>query len=1068
MMFLRAFTAFLALFSLAVHAESCDTPSTFKQVQLNEDDFLISVLRLNGRPLWDGLDLYIVDNHVLIPASLFVDAMALDWNVDIPNTTIKPLGEEPHCDFTVNFNASSAANNESSIAWAVDDFDLYFDIALLPRLLPIEYELNRSLLHLNLYSGEIGYIEDEESVTTIPTFYKKEEVFADRVIDDEYQWYTSPLLSYRVTTSDTRSQQERTSINLNAGFDLLQHESNLRISRTKSDELHFFRLKRTVNDFANSYTDKGLTYELGDIQLIGDNLVTSATQSLGVVFHNEERRGRRNFTKTTIEEFVLPGWRVQLFRNGQFIDEQFSDETNRVLFEDVDTFFGSNLFEIKLYGPEGQQETRTQSISVGDDQIQRGQVDYFFGFSDNNYRLLDGRVSNNEIGKSAIAKLGYGLSDSTTLSTVFQRIWFDDVPSNYLTTSIDTQLAGSALNLSVTNQSNGGHAAFVGWSGRLSAALAFNVSSRYLNDFTSQRFTELNTLQSDSAIRLNGQSELFGRFGWNANLIHRTFKNDEQQTTFGANINDNILGGTFSAGLNAISNSEEPLRGRLYYSKSISEWQVAGSWNFEPSNQFDTDSFYISLRWPYRLGEHRETRLQYRANGSNNIELQHQHNWGFKSFNIGAGASIAEGGEWTINLTLTGNINFNPYSNSFNFDRAATPSAGRIDAFAFLDMNRNNQFDSQEERLSGITFNGSSTWKYEETNDEGMARLLTGRAVQSLSINPASLPDPFMVASDNLIDVYSHGGGINRAALPIHTINDVEGTVFLVSNDSSRGAPNLKLNIVNDEGVVVAETRTESDGYFYVTKLAPGDYRLELDETYLQRNNLEVENTDIAFNAPETGDVIFLDDIKLLTPNRSEVVSVAEAHDSVIDANVLYEIQVGIFRHARSIYEVLKNMPVAPSSIQHYRNHDLAMTYVTVGGFSSLSDANAFLSAITTHPSFSEAFVSPVSRYTGDSWTRENVYYSIEEKIETSKRVVKAKKKFVLCQLAAYQSLSSMNPQILALHPELLLVPDSKKSPNFHRLLAPLNEQKQCNDVYLDHQYRTEPFKVNSTSVLHD
>ena len=1063
---IRAFATVLAIFCFALRAEECITPSSFKQVELDQDNFLISVLRLNGRPLWDGLDLYLVDDHVLVPASLFVDAMALDWNVDVGETSITPLGDSSYCNFSINFAKSPQSSAATDIAWAVDDFDLYFDIALLPLLLPIDYDLNTSLLHLNLFSEDIDHIESEDASAVVPTFYAKEEVFADRVIDDEYQWYTSPLVSYRLTVSDTREQPERTNLNLNSGFDLFQHETNFRVSRTNDNSLHFLRLKRTLNSLTNQYTDRGLTYEFGDIQLQGDNLVTTPNQSLGFLFHNEERRGNRNFTKTTIEEFVLPGWRVQLFRNGQFIDEKFSDDTNRVLFEDVDTFFGSNLFEIKLYGPEGQQETRTQSISIGDDQVQRGQVDYFFGINDNNHRLLDGKVGNGAINKSAIAKIGYGLTDATTISTSIQRLWFDDSPTNYVSASLDTQLSGSALNLSLTNQSDGGHAAFLGWSGRISEAFAFNVTSRYLNDFISQRYTELNSLKSDTSVRINGQSEYFDRFGWNVNLSHRTFDEREAQTSVGANINDNILGGTFSAGINAVSNSDNSLQGRLYYSKSLSGWQVASSWTFEPSNNFDTDSFYVALRWPYRLGEHRETRLQYRANGSNNIELQHQHNWGFDSFNIGAGASIAEGGDWTINLTLTGNINFNPYSQTFNFDRTASAAAGRIDAFAFFDSNRNNQYDDEEEKLAGIHFSGNSAWKKEATNNEGMARLLTSRDLQSLSVSPASLPDPFMVAQDSLVDVYTHSGGVNRVELPIHAINDVEGTVYLISDDSSRGAANLKLNIVNDTGEVVAEARTESDGYFYVTKLAPGDYRVVLDDTYLKRNSLTLENAEIAFNAPENGDVIFLDDIKLLTPSRTETTDTLVASNSVVNANTLYEVQVGIFRHARSIYEVLKHLPVSPSSIQHYRNHTLAMTYVTVGGFSSLSDANAFLTAIKQHPAFKESFVSPVSRYTGEQWTKESVYYSLEERIETSTQAIK-KQKYVLCQLAAYQSLSSMNPQILALHPELLLVPDSKSSPSFHRLLAPLNEEGQCVDRYLDNQYRTVPFKVNSTSVLH-
>ncbi|WP_334012713.1 carboxypeptidase-like regulatory domain-containing protein [Alteromonas sp. S167] len=1054
------------LLSFCSYAEVCNTPSSFKKVTLSDDDFLISVLRLNGQPILDGFDVYAVNDRLLIPASLFIDAMSLDWELNIQSGYLaySDENESQVCSFEINFE--NMQDPSALFYWATDEFDLYIDVELIPSLLSVEYEYNLSLLHLNLFSNSLDANKKDNAIH-IPNFFKPDNAFADRTIDDEYQWYTSPLVSYRIAASKTRSQSERTSINFNSAFDLASHATNFRVSRVNDKSNHFLRFSRHIRDTSFGNPNTGLTYEFGDIQLLGDNLVTNPSQSLGFVLHNANQRGQRNFSKTTIEEFVLPGWRVQLFRNSQFIDEKFSDEQNRVVFEDVDTFYGNNLFELKLYGPEGQQETRTQTISVGEDQTQRGSVNFFLGASDNQYRLLDGQISDVGLGKSTIAKLGYGLTDSTTISASTQKIWINDEPLSYFAASIDTQFVGSALNASITKQKDRGIGAFFGWSGRIDSNLAFNFTHSQLNDFVSHRFDEARGLESETALRFNGKTTFGNRLGWNANLSRRTFSNRDEQNIVSLALNDTFLGGTASGGLTYTDNQQSSLLGRLYYSKLIEGWQVASSWDFKPSEHFDTESFYVALRWPYLLKQNRETRLQYRANGSSKLELLHTHNWSFDSFNLGMGASVAEGGDWSFNLTLTGNINYDPYASSFSYDRAATTSAGRVDAFAFFDKNRNNAFDGDDYAIEGVQFDGHARWKNNYTNENGRARLLTGHMTQSLSIKPSSLPDPFMVPTDNLVDVQTHGGGISRVELAVQAVNDVEGTVYLVGSTSSRGAPNLLLNVVDEDYTVVTQTRTESDGYFYMDRLPPGKYKLLVDDKYLERNNLVVQNGEIEFIAPEEGDVIFLDDIQVMLPtddanDNAEVVMTEPS----VQTNVSYEIQVGIFRHARSIHEVLKQLPVPTNAIQYYRNHNVAMTYVTVGQFDSFNAANAFLDTIKTHPAFSNAFVSPVSRYVGNEWRKEAVYTPLEERIEQSLSAIENTPNTVLCQLSAYYSKSSINPEILFRHQALMLLPNKKNNAEFYRLIAPMNADNDCTDDYFDSEYRKQPFKVNKDAVL--
>ncbi|WP_394221896.1 hypothetical protein [Alteromonas gracilis] len=1065
----RFIACLLIAFSSNAHSADCEIPKSFKRVSLNEDNFYITVLRLNGRPIWDGMDLYEVDGRFLIPISLLVDAMGLTWDINIPSNSIASNATEAQCSFNFTLSSTHSTSGDTPL-WSKDEFDLYIDLAVLPLLIPITYEFDRSLQVLTMASKDLAFIDTTQEESIAPTLYVKEDTTAGRVIGDAYTLYTSPLSGYRVSLQNNNAQSQRVALSVNSTFDLLQHATNFRVNKTDNQSQHFLRFSRTFNDMANVYNDNGLTYEFGDIQLQGDNVVLTPSQSLGAVIHNNDSLGRGNFSKTTIEEFILPGWRVQLFRNGQFIDERFSDDENKVLFEDVDTFFGTNHFELKLFGPEGQYETRNQIVDVGRDQIQKNKIDFSFGVSDNQYRLLDGKISDNGLGKAALARAGVGLTDTTSLSGTYQRLWLSDIPQNYYTGAINTQLPGSSLHISLTKQENNGHASFIGWNGRTNQGIAFNFSSRYLDDFTSQRYTENSLVKSETSMRVNGQLDLFGRLGWNANLSYLTFKKTSDSARLGLNMNNNFLGGTFSGGIVVGNNVIEPLTGRLYYSKQIEGWQISSAWDFTPSDSFDTENFYVALRWPYLQSQHRETRVQYRANGDKKLEIHHQHNWSFDFINVGFGGAFGEGGDWSINLTLTGNLNYNPYSKTLNFNRASSPVAGRVDAFAFLDSNRNSLYDPDEMPLESVRFQGNANWRNEYTNGEGKARLITLRNSQTVSIDATSLPDLYMIPADKNVEVITHSGGINRVNFPVHTVSDVEGNVFLMSDTQSRGAPRVLLNVVDESGESIASTFTESDGYFYVSQLPPGKYKLKIDEEYLLRNALTIDSSTLSFVAPLEGDAIYMDDIKLTKANikqsQNELVDDALVAQALhYNTNFIYEIQIGIFRHARSIFEVTKHLPVS-TSIQYYRNHDIAMTYVTVGGFNSLKEATQLLNTIQTHPVFAYAFISPVTRYQGNKWSEVFIVDESENTITVDEVLSKNTIKTHMCQLSAYLSKRSINPEIQATHSELLLVTQQVGEQKLYRLLAPLRNGKDCVDDYLDHQYREKPFIVSSETRL--
>ena len=127
----RLVLLFLLALTNSAFAANCNIDEPFKRVTLDEDNFYIAVLRLNGRPVWDGLDVYNVDDHLLVPVSLLVDAMGLNWNIDIPTNNIASQGAESHCDFDILF-PSTSADSRDFLYWSKDDFDLYIDVNALP------------------------------------------------------------------------------------------------------------------------------------------------------------------------------------------------------------------------------------------------------------------------------------------------------------------------------------------------------------------------------------------------------------------------------------------------------------------------------------------------------------------------------------------------------------------------------------------------------------------------------------------------------------------------------------------------------------------------------------------------------------------------------------------------------------------------------------------------------------------------------------------------------------------------------------------------------------------------
>lgn len=160
---------------------------------------------------------------------------------------------------------------------------------------------------------------------------------------------------------------------LGAAGDLLWHESQWRVQMTDDEGVRRFD-GTLAREFDRSYLQR---YELGRTTLAGHDLVRRRRTGAGVsVTNRPEGAAQATFSDHVIDGEAPAGWAVELYREGDLIDFQEVDEDGRFEFTQIDAFPGTNRYEIELYGPHGERETRRRTIEIGPGLLPPGTVHY--------------------------------------------------------------------------------------------------------------------------------------------------------------------------------------------------------------------------------------------------------------------------------------------------------------------------------------------------------------------------------------------------------------------------------------------------------------------------------------------------------------------------------------------------------------------------------------------------------------------------------------------------------------------------------------------------------------------
>jgi hypothetical protein len=584
-------------------------------------------------------------------------------------------------------------------------------------------------------------------------------------------------------------------------------------------------------------------FAVGDVQGLSSRLVPGAT-GRGLEVTNRPLFNPVAFDRTRFEGDLPSGWDAELYRNGELLAFRRSSGSQRYLFEDVPLVYGDNRFEVILYGPQGQQRSRLESINVGQSQVPAGKTWYWAGVSQPERNLLSDFVGRDDGGGppndaepgdfkrpklQAAIQVEHGLDRRTSVGVLAAMLLANNEKLTYVEGSVRRSVGSALVEAAVARDSHGGVAA------RAQAVAqwgSINVSADALlgNDFVingerEKRYRE-GRLSVDAPFKMGRQR--IAAHG-DVRLVDRGA--DDRTLNAAARLSTNINGFNLSTLINwqrQLGANEPPQADKLDVgligTGHIRNVRVRGEalWDVSPQARFR--SAELSAYWSASDRVDWEGAIGYDAAAKRGrARISHIHRFN----SVAAAASIEGGTDGSFAAALNLNFSLDSSAGGLRLSNQRLASTGSVEARVYRDSNDNGMRDAAEPWEAGAMITTGQRVSEEATNKQGVVRVGGLQPFQPIAvgIDTSSLPDPSLAPRKALQVVVPRPGVAAKLEIGLVGAGDIEG---MLVRDDGRGFEGLDVELVDAGGKAVATTRSDYDGFFLFERVAYGRYSLRL------------------------------------------------------------------------------------------------------------------------------------------------------------------------------------------------------------------------------------------------
>ena len=585
---------------------------------------------------------------------------------------------------------------------------------------------------------------------------------------------------------------------------------------------------------------KATHFALGDVSAVSTPLVSQSTVGRGGFVTNRPVDRPDSFDRTSFRGELPEGWEAELYRNGQLLAFAETRTDGRYEFIDLPLLYGQNNFEVVLYGPQGQVKRDNKTIPVGLDSIPPKQTYYWAGVHEAGEDLirLSGFAASRQAGWRGGIGFERGLNTKTSVAASLFSLQIDGNRYNYLEGSVRRAVGPTLVELSASSNLIGGTAL----RGQLLGALgdtqitaeAIWARGGFTSDRIEQKVNGRHSLSVDHNFTLG---EKIVPFHIDAQYETQTDGNNSLDLRARTSFNlrrfsvtgELIWGKRFSA---FGPDPPDQITGRVLVNGRIGKVRLRGeaSYRIAPEKRFER----VNFTGEWGAGE----RSNWRAELGYDVPLSRARAGigyvrRFDKFSLTASAEAATDGSVAAGLNLAFSLGPDPRNGKFRFSSNKLANNGQALAIVFRDKNRDGirQPDEPLEENVEITAGQSTAMTPTDKNGRAVIDNLQPFRPVLIGIDAGSLPDPYVQPSLPGVVITPRPGIAMTVELPLVAAGEVEGTLVRQGGGAISG---VGLELLDAEGRVVRETRTEFDGFFLFEGVPYGEYRVRIDKLSAQ------------------------------------------------------------------------------------------------------------------------------------------------------------------------------------------------------------------------------------------
>ena len=862
--------------------------------ELNDDNLIILQPQL-GEIRGDYIEAYQHENGTYLPLGHLMDILEL--GIGVNPATLEASGFFITEDNTFYLNGKT---NEAIIAGKkitfpagliiANPFEVYVDAQLLSQLLPLDFQLNMSQLALIINPREKlplqAKLERGEKWSRIAEWQKYDtNPYADAVeVKTPYKAASVPFADIRVGTEYNSVTGVRNNASVVAAGDLgyVNTETFASVDLRENDTVNAIRFKAGRSDRDGELLGplKAKEAYVGDVQSYPLPLVSTSQLGRGAKISNRDLLRPDQFDETDFYGDAQPGWEVELYQNNVLIDFQVVGEDGRYAFTGVPINYGDNTFRIVQYGPQGQKQEEVREFNIDDRMPKPGELNYAVSANQQGVGLIDLQEkttgTNRPDGTAVVGVAEYGLTEKISIGAGFGHVPVTDINNNvaeydFASASLRTSLFGVRTNFDTAyDVSNCGWAFGVTGLARYGTTnirgeqrvysnfdsaeqvrsfLRPVTAEEVLNGVTDTRIeSQLQTLTDFNVNRPVSLSTL-GNISLGGNFHLETYEDGESDLSLGGRISKNYIGNNFSTALRYRNLDRGTLGDEQFIDGTMSlrrrfdndlTLRAATSYQFVPDFEFKAANISLQKTW----SEDINTRLEYSQSllDTDNGRLTGYLNWDFDKFYLSPRFTVDRDLEYLLGVELQFSLGMDSRTRNWHMTSERLANSGALSARAFMDENADGVKDENEELVEGVIFNDEF-----ETNEDGTVFIprLTAHQPRYITVDKDSVRAIGAKPKESAYAVIGRPGMTTELDYAIVPTLEIEGNAYLVQEGEQLEYPGLSLELVNEEGEVVRQVRTEFDGYYYMPDVYPGKYTLRVAEKDQKMQGLIAEPYEI-------------------------------------------------------------------------------------------------------------------------------------------------------------------------------------------------------------------------------